>query len=484
MSAAAGRKRGPAGSGWGRSLPLVLLAALLASAAASPSGAAGPQAEAAGGTAEGQRGAPRTLEELLERVRKGWRAERRENAEREARFRRERDRQRELLEQAERSLAAEEERSRKLEKQFEENERRIAQLEATLKERLGTLGEAFGVVRQVAGDTRAQVRQSVVSAELPGRDRFLGELAESKSLPSVEALRKLWLALLEEMTESGKVTRFETDVVLPGGNEERRQVVRVGAFNLISNGKYLEWDADVQKVAELARQPSRRKLAAAAAFERATEGLHPFWLDPSRGQILSLLVQTPSTRERIDQGGPIGLAIIALGVFAGLVGLVRLAIVWWTDRKVRRQQEREEPSSDNPLGRVLLVYRENQKADPETLELRLDEAILRETSRLERLLWLVKAVSVVAPLMGLLGTVTGMIRTFQMIMLYGTGDPRLMAGGISEALVTTMLGLFVAIPLVLLHAFISSGSKRIIDVIEEQSAGMVAEQAERRRAVA
>jgi len=290
--------------------------------------------------------------------------------------------------------------------------------------------------------------------------------------------------LLEEMTEQGKVVRFEAPVIRPQGKEERRRVVRIGAFNVISGGKYLEWDADVQKLAELPRQPGSRKLAAAASFEKATSGLNPFWLDPSRGQILSLLVQTPSARERIDQGGPIGKAIIVLGVLAGILGVVRLGVVWWTDRKVRRQQSSEEPSADNPLGRVLMVYRENLNADAETLELKLDEAILRETARMERLLWVVKAVSVVAPLMGLLGTVTGMIRTFQMIMLYGTGDPRLMAGGISEALVTTMLGLFVAIPLVLLHAFISSGSKRIIDVVEEQSAGMIAEQAERRHAVA
>ncbi|RMF21158.1 MAG: MotA/TolQ/ExbB proton channel family protein [Deltaproteobacteria bacterium] len=456
-------------------------AALFVVAAMMP-GASVPALAGAQATAE-QR-APQTLDELLEQVRRGWRAERRENAEREARFRRERDRQKALLEEARRTLAAEEARSQRLEKQFEENEGRIAQLENTLKERLGTLGEAFGVVRQVAGDTRGHVRASVISAQFPGRDEFLGKLAESKALPSIEELRKLWWTLLEEMTESGKVVRFEAPVIRPEGKEERRQAVRIGSFNVISGGKYLEWDGDVQKLAELARQPGSRKLAAAAAFEKATSGLNPFWLDPSRGQILSLLVQTPSTRERIDQGGPIGMAIIVLGVLAGLLGLARLVIVWWTDRKVRRQQSREEPSEDNPLGRVLMVYRENQDADAETLELKLDEAILRETARMEKLLWVVKAVSVVAPLMGLLGTVTGMIRTFQMIMLYGTGDPRLMAGGISEALVTTMLGLFVAIPLVLLHAFISSGSKRIIDVVEEQSAGMIAEQAERRHAVA
>jgi biopolymer transport protein ExbB len=127
---------------------------------------------------------------------------------------------------------------------------------------------------------------------------------------------------------------------------------------------------------------------------------------------------------------------------------------------------------------VVAVYEENRSTDIETLELKLDEAILRESAKLDRFLWAVKVVSVVAPLMGLLGTVTGMIRVFTTITLVGTGDPKMMASGISEALVTTMLGLLVAIPLVLIHAFVSSGAKEIVGVLEEQSAGMVARQAE------
>ena len=80
------------------------------------------------------------------------------------------------------------------------------------------------------------------------------------------------------------------------------------------------------------------------------------------------------------------------------------------------------------------------------------------------------------PLFGLLGTVTGMIRTFQSITLFGAGDPRMMAGGISEALVTTMLGLVTAIPLVLLHAALANNTKKIVDTLDEQSAGLIAQQ--------
>jgi biopolymer transport protein ExbB len=170
--------------------------------------------------------------------------------------------------------------------------------------------------------------------------------------------------------------------------------------------------------------------------------------------------------------------IIGLGIFALIVGLIRWTIVSITSRRVSRQRKNDEPDPNNPLGRVLSVYEENRNADPETLELKLDEVVLRESSRLERFQWVVKTISVIAPLLGLLGTVTGMIQTFQSITLFGTGDPKMMAGGISEALVTTMLGLMTAIPLVLLSDTLSNSTRRILDILDEQSAGLIATRAE------
>jgi biopolymer transport protein ExbB len=286
------------------------------------------------------------------------------------------------------------------------------------------------------------------------------------------------------MTESGKVVRYPATVIDPDGQEVERQVIRVGVFNAISDGKYLRWLSEVGKLSELGRQPPARYLSTLTKFEEASQGLATFAIDPSRGSILSMVIETPSRGERVQQGGPIGYAIIALGVIAGLVGLARLVIVFFVHSKVKTQQRKEQASGKNPLGRVLGVYEENRSADTETLELKLDEAILRESAKLERFLWAIKVVSVVAPLMGLLGTVTGMIRVFTTITLVGTGDPKMMASGISEALVTTMLGLLVAIPLVLIHAFVSSGTKEIVEVLEEQSAGLVARQAEKGSTVA
>ena len=423
-----------------------------------------------------------SLDDLLERVRAGWRAERTENQKREEAFRQAKADQAQVLADARAALARKEARSEALEQSFQDNEGTIGEREETLRQRLGTLGELFGVVRQVAGDTAGQVENSMVSAQLPGREDFLVKLGQSQSLPSIDSLEKLWFTLYQEMTESGKVSRFPATVVTVEGDEVERDVIRVGAFNTVSDGRYVRWTPESEKLQELQRQPAARHLASVRRFEDTLTGTPSLAVDPSRGAILSLLVQTPGTRERVEQGGLVGYAILALGALAFSLGLLRWAMVTFEGRKVAGQRNREQASDDNALGRVIGIYEKNPDDDPETLELKLDEAILWETAKLDRFLWAIKVVSVVAPLMGLLGTVTGMIRTFQAITLFGTGDPKLMAGGISEALVTTMLGLLVAIPLVLLHALISSNTRKVSDVLEAQATGLVAVRAEKHRA--
>ncbi len=417
-----------------------------------------------------------SMAELLERVRQGWNAEGDENREREERFTRELDQRVELLERAKATRAYEELRSEKLEERFGANELLLAQLEDKHKKRLGALGELFGLVRQTAGDTRGLVASSLVSAEFPGRAEFLEELGRSKSMPSIASLEKLWFALLQEMAESGNVTRFRTTVVDSDGRKSERDVIRVGAFNIISDGKYLSFEGG--KLQELGRQPAGTYLDTVASFESATSGLARLAIDPSRGSILRVLIETPDAAERVEQGGIVGYTIIALGTLAGILAIVRWMIVFSAARKVAVQKRSNEVLEGNPLGRVLGIYEENRSAEVQTLELKLDEVIMRESSNLERLLWAVKVVSIVAPLMGLLGTVTGMIQTFQAITLFGTGDPKMMASGISEALVTTMLGLFVAIPLVLLHALVSNSSQGVVQVLEEQATGLIARRAE------
>ena len=253
----------------------------------------------------------------------------------------------------------------------------------------------------------------------------------------------------------------------------------IGTFNLISDGKYLEWRPKFQMISELVRQPADRFLEDAAALQTAEAGFSGFGIDPSRGAILGLLIQAPSIMERIDQGGVIGYIIFyGLGSVSLILVLISGATLLVTRGKVKAQMRSDVVNTNNPLGRVLSVYDSNKSVDVETLELKLDEAILKETPALERFLTMIKIIAAVAPLMGLLGTVTGMINTFQSMTLFGTGDPKLMAGGISQALVTTVLGIVVALPTLFLHSVVAGWSKGIIHTLEEQSAGIIAVHAE------
>jgi len=197
-------------------------------------------------------------------------------------------------------------------------------------------------------------------------------------------------------------------------------------------------------------------------------------VDPSRGAILGLLSQAPSLVERIQQGGLVGYVIIVLGALGVLIAIERLVSLARAGGGIKAQLKASKADAGNALGRILAVYESNRSVDFETLELKLDEAILREAPALERRQGWIKVLAAVAPLLGLLGTVVGMINTFQAITLFGTGDPKLMAGGISTALVTTVLGLIVAIPLVLLHSLVASRSKMLVEILEEQSAGIIA----------
>ena len=373
--------------------------------------------------------------------------------------------------------------SERLETQFEENEFKIADLNGTLDNRLGSLKELFGVLQQVAGDTKNKFYNSVVSAQIPGRSQFLDDMAQSmgssSKLASIEEIERVWFELQREMTEAGKVTRFTTDVVAAGGAKVNKEAVRVGPFALVSDGQFLDYNGVTGTVAELVRQPPERYGESAAALQASSGELVKFGLDPTGGSILGLLVQAPNLKERVEQGGLVGYIILVVGAIGLLLALERFITLSLTRMKVNSQLKSKDVKDNNPLGRVLKVRDAYPKAETEALELNLTEAILGELPKLQLNLTVIKIISVVAPLAGLLGTVTGMINTFQAITLFGTGDPKLMAGGISQALVTTVLGLVVAIPTTLLYALLNTQSKNIVNILQEQASGVIAERAER-----
>ena len=443
-----------------------------------------------------------SLDELLELVRQRRLVESREHAAREQEFVNNRDRQQQLLNDARAEQRREERRAETLNAQFNDNEDRIDVLQQTLDERLGRLRELFGVLQQVAGDTRGLFESSIISAEFAeDRGEWLGEFAAkmgtSTQLATIEEMERLWFELQREMTKTGEVKRFSSVVSLLNGEQRPVDVVRVGAFNLVGGGEYLNYVPGVG-ITELAGQPAGRYVNTIEDLEEAEAGdVVEFAVDPTRGSLLSLLIQAATVGERIGsvfggiadgdcylpfcdgQGGYVGSVIILGGIIGVLLALERFVTLFLIGRKVTAQRETEVPSEDNPLGRIMQVYEANKSVDVETLELKLSEAILMETPAITRNITIIQVISVVAPLLGLLGTVIGMILTFQAITLFGTGDPKTMAGGISTALMTTVLGLCVAIPTVLLHALVNGRSKSLIHLIDEQSAGIVADHAER-----
>lgn len=429
--------------------------------------------------------AAENLDQLLNLVKQGQARASAENKAREDRFSSDKANQAAALKRAEDERTREERRSARLEKQFEQNELLIAAKQEQLRERLGTLSELFGHLTAASGDLASNVEVSLVSSEYPGREGFLkaliAKMSGSDQLPSIEEIERVWFELLREIREQGEVSRFSAQVATPSGELSEREVVRVGAFNIVdTDGNYLSFNID--KLSELPRQPGGGFNSQAESLAAAQSGLSQFGIDPTGptgGSFLAAIIDSPTISERWHQGGYVGYAITTVGAFAFILAIYRLIVLTAVSGKVSSQLKSSSARDDNPLGRVLKVHETNPNMDPETLELKMAEAVLSETPKLESGLTLLKIIAAVAPLMGLLGTVTGMIITFQAITIFGAGDPKAMAGGISSALVTTVLGLLVAIPTVLLHTVVNGRSQRIIHVLNEQATGIVAEHSER-----
>ena len=420
------------------------------------------------------------LDQLLQEVKEGRVKDNKANKQRLAEFKRDRAQQQQRLNELADEEARQEAISREREAKFEENELLIGELEERLTERLGSLKELFGVLQQVAGDAQGKFATSLTQIHGSERSDYLVEFAQrmgqTTDLPTIEEIERLWYELQREMTETGKVVKVSMSVLNRDGEELEQEVVRVGSFNLVSDGEYYQYVPETGRVVEFGRQPARRYMAGASEIATATGGVN-FSIDPTRGQLLALLVQAPDLRGRIAQGGVIGYLIIALGCIALVIALYRLVSLTAVHRKIQQQLHNLDQAGDNPLGRILKVYQADKDWDTEALELKLGEAVLRELPRVNLGLGFLKIVAAVAPLMGLLGTVTGMIITFQAITLFGAGDPKLMAGGISQALVTTVLGLTVAIPTLLLHQLVHTRAKRISELLEQEAVALVAIQA-------
>ena len=421
-----------------------------------------------------------SLDELLQQVKNDRISEAKLDKKREAEFLSARADKQALLNKAKKELANQNARNERLTKEYAANEITLAQKEVELDNATGTLGEMFGVSRAAAANAYGAISTSIVSAEYPGRGEALNRIANAKEIPSLPDLEELWFALQTEMTQSGKISQFTGEITNLDGSKSTETVTRIGTFNLISKDGFLNYNDELGQIQPLAKQPAGYISSTASNFFSTTSGYSPLYVDPSRGAILALETRKKTLSEFYHEGKEVGYAITVLLILGCLIALERMIVLGAMGAKIKSQEKNlDQPNENNPLGRLLKVYHDNKAVDAETLELKLDEAILRETPKVDRGINLIKMFAAIAPLMGLLGTVIGMIMTFQTITLFGTGDPKIMAGNISLALVTTALGLICALPLILIHSIVAGRSKSLLQKLDEQSAGLIAAIAEK-----
>jgi biopolymer transport protein ExbB len=429
----------------------------------------------------------KALDQLLETIKNSDLRDDSENKAREARFAADRAGQQKLLSEAEAEKNALEARASALAKQFEANDKQIADLTQIRDAKAGNLGELFGVLRQTAGDFATVARNSMLSVELKGRTAEIDRLAQTKTMPPMEDLQRFWYDMAQEMAEGGKIKHFTATVVAQSGEKSQQSVLRIGPFVAISNGVFLDHATGADFFSVPAQQPPSHFRRIGKSFEEETDGYHKMVIDPTRGVLLSLYSQRPSFIDRIELGGWVGYVILLVGFAGAILGIYQFVFLTQLGSKINQQlQNLGRLTDDNPLGRVLLSFKGSNAItagdDAEVVELRISEAVLRELPPVQRIQPFLKLAVAAGPLLGLVGTVIGMIETFQVITESGSGDPKLMAAGIGHAMIATVLGLAIAIPLLFMNSALSSRSKKIVQILDEQSTGLLAEILEQRRA--
>ncbi len=414
------------------------------------------------------------LETLLESVKNESNKELKEEKQRLQEFIDDKNQQAILLNMSKKELSLAEKKTKELKKIIEENELILVEKENELSAKAANLGEMFGSVRQTSADFLTNFQNSLTASQDLNKEDVFTKFANSKKLPNINELTTFWHSMLDEIIQSGNISQYNANIILNNGEKVNEEVTRVGLFAAVSNGHYLTYSQDMKSLVELSVQPNNSILDEAHHFEKAND-ITNITIDPTRGTLFEMLENNPTIMNRVNQGGVVGYIILVLGGLGLLFAFFKMIVLNIYSVKIKSQMKKlDTPNTSNSLGKIADIFYKNVDDSINDLEIKIAEAILKETNKIKKGQSFVKLLAAVTPLLGLLGTVTGMIATFQAITLFGTGDPKLMAGGISTALITTVLGLVTAIPLLFAYTYISSKAEELVSILEEQSIGLLA----------
>ncbi|MFO7596766.1 MAG: DUF3450 family protein [Desulfocurvibacter africanus] len=347
-----------------------------------------------------------------------------------------------------------------------------------------------GAIRTSAKQARDYFHESLTTPEHPHRAGMLDEILDPEKFPGLAGIQNLLTLYLQEMESSGSVSIRQGAFTTEQGTQAQGEILRVGTFTAAyrtpeGDMGFLRPGGDGQRLVAVQGDPGWRLSGLVDDyFDRKSTA---FPVDISNGAALRRLAQEQrSTLEWLAAGGPLVWPIILVGA----VALVLVVERFFSLGRIRANSDRDmasilemvsrsawkecrgfcEKRSRLPTCRIIRHTLEYVGSSREIIENAFQEALLKEAPALERFLPTLSVLAAVAPLLGLLGTVTGMINTFQVITLYGTGDPRMMSGGISEALITTQVGLAVAVPIIILHHVLDRRVDRILGDMEEKGA--------------
>ena len=286
-------------------------------------------------------------------------------------------------------------------------------------------------------------------------------VALDESNVDIAHIRKLWVAMVEQTILSGKAISSNQQIILSDGQPNSTNVTQFGPFNA---------KAALAKDTWLTYLPAQGSWMVMTPQPIISHQKNEMIVDPSFGALLEKNAQSPTLLEKLAPAGIVGILIAIVGIIGFGIAVVRSFALRQEKRRIYVQMKETTVSQDNALGRVISATLDRCNAQ---LEAVIDEAVLKEVPSFKSGVGSLAVFASIPPLLGLLGTVGGMIETFRIITEHGSADSQLLSGGISQALLTTELGLMVAVPLLLLHCGLKAQSTQLIEILEQQSAGLI-----------